>query len=243
MILSNVDELWRKITPEAKINALNKSHSSGVFAALISVIIAGTVAIGLKINFIFWCILLLTPITFQFFSSRSWRNIKPSLILQYLAVRSVVRRFAFIAQAKNLEPEIIFEGTATVEPANPIDIEEVTEMIHNHEEFPVWIALFLDTIVIFKEALGGGQLIYSSPINEHLIFECSNLDNENSTTSEYSTNKEIKLQYTDKREITNIIRLRSAQPASLIIFERKLRFILNPPKISLATEVPDSIKK
>ncbi len=240
MILSNVDDLWRKITPEAKIDALNKSHTNGIFAAIISVIIGATVAIGLKINFIFWTVLILAPITFQFFSSRSWRNIKPSLILQYLAVRSVVRRFAFIAQAKSLEPEIIFNGTVTIEPANPVDIEGVTHMIHNNEKVPVWVALFVDTIIMFKEALGGGQLVFSSPINEHLIFESTNLNNDD---SEYSTNKEIKLKYTDKKKITNIIKLRSPQPAALIIFERKLRFILNPPKISLAEEVPENYVK
>ena len=248
MLLSDPDRLWQKITPEEKINALNKAHTYGVLACVISLVICGAVAIGLKLKLIFWSCLLFTPIIFQFFSSRCWRNLKPSLILQYLAVRSVVRRFAFLEQAKNLEPEIIFPGFVKEEPANKVDLEGISQVIHNNTFIPVWVALFSDTVVIFKESLGGGELVFSAPINEKLVFECENLSSDDELGEEmdnerkdYFSEKEITLQFVDKRSSSNVIKLRSRQKASLLVFERKLRFILNPPKISLVDEVPDHL--
>lgn len=248
MSLSTADTLWQKITPEEKIDALNKAHTAGIFACIVAIFIAASMSIGLQIKFIFWGAILCTPLIFQFFSSRSWRNLKPSLILQYLAVRSVVRRFAFLEQAKNLEPEIIFQGIVREEPANEVDLEGISQVIHNNTPFTAWIALFSDTIIIFKESIGGGELVFSSPINEKLVFECENLNQDEVNELEgekkdYFAEKEITLQYVDKRSTSNVIKLRSKQKASLIVFERKLRYIINPPTISLADEVPDHIKQ
>ncbi|MGI6681009.1 MAG: hypothetical protein ACOX3T_05985 [Bdellovibrionota bacterium] len=250
MLLSDADKLWQKITPEEKIDALNKAHTCGVLACINAVIISGAIAVGLKMKFIFWGVLICTPLIFQFFSSRSWKNLKPSLMLQYLAARSVVRRLAFLEQARNLEPEIIFKGFAKILPANDVDLEGISQAIHNNEFIPVWVSLFSDTIVMFKESQGGGELVFASSINEKLKFECENLNTDETNLmdideekKDYLSEKEITLQYVDTRKSSNIIKLRSKQKASLLVFERKLRYILNPPKVSLAEEMPEWIEK
>ncbi len=247
MLITEPDRLWQKITPEEKINALNKAHTCGILACVISLAVCAAIAIGLKIKAIFWISIACTPLVFQFFSSRCWRDLKPSLILQYLAVRSVVRRFAFLEQAKNLEPEIIFPGFVKEEPANDVDLEGISQVIHDNTFIPVWVSLFSDTIVIFKESTGGGELVFSAPINDKLVFECENLSSEeteelDSEKKDYFSEKEITLQFVDKRSSSNVIKLRSRQKASLLVFERKLRFIINPPKVSLVEEMPDRFK-
>ena len=69
--------------------------------------------------------------------------------------------------------------------------------------------------------------------------ETEELDSEK---KDYFSEKEITLQFVDKRSSSNVIKLRSRQKASLLVFERKLRFIINPPKVSLVEEMPDRFK-
>ena len=77
MLITEPDRLWQKITPEEKINALNKAHTCGILACVISLAVCAAIAIGLKIKAIFWISIACTPLVFQFFSSRCWRDLKP----------------------------------------------------------------------------------------------------------------------------------------------------------------------
>lgn len=238
MLISNPEEIWRKITPEEKIDALNKSHAYGLLSSVIFIIICAAVSVGLRSKYLFWTALISSPMIFQFFSSRVWRDVKPRLILRYLAVRSVVRRFAFSAQSRSLEPELIFEGIVKEVPADTNDIEGVTQTLHHEDEYEVWVALFEDTIVMFKESKGGGQLVFSAPINEKLI--CEYPDDIKQKNYQEVLESEVKLQYTERREMTNIFYLRSKQPASFVVFIGKLNAIINTPKVSLTENAPEN---
>lgn len=232
-------ELWRFIPPEEKIDLLNRAHGQGTLAALISIAVASTCAVGLQLTWLLWGSILVAPLIFQFTAGRAWRDLKPRLMLEYLAARSCARRLAFVQNSRCLTAELIFRGTAT-EYFEESEIQEALEAsFQNQQEEQVWVALFSDVVVVMVERLGGARLKFACTVDDKL-----EIKNESpSGQGDYSVDKVIYLSFTEKTGLKRTISLTSRHPASLIVFEKKLRYFQNPPKVSLAEEIPEFIKE
>lgn len=228
-------DIWRQIPPEEKLEIMSQSHAKGIVTCIMTLIVCGTLAIAIQVPWVLWVSILLTPFTFQLRTNLSWRSLNPSMVLKYLAARSVCRRYAYsAAHSKELDLEVIFPAVIWKDPTlelkeNDADeadkgdklIEEALKSFGKEnisdKKIDVWVALFKDAVVFVKESPNGGQLMFASAINSRLkLHEKSDAEN-----SEYDPNKELIIEQkkTNRKYFWNI---KSKFPASLIVFEKML---------------------
>ncbi len=164
-----VDEIWQSVSLEERLELISRSQASGLIASLVTVFMVGSIAYGLdKISLLvvaFGCAFF----TFPLFSSHTWRTGKPSLILAYLAVRTVARRYAYGFDLPNIDIILIYRAKM-----QPLFATTEEEYAHNKKNFdsgsstrsetPVWVVLMRSGILLLSEKTGGAKLEFVSPI-------------------------------------------------------------------------------
>jgi len=207
-------EAWRQVSPEEKIEMMNRSHAVGVSTAFVSFVILCTLAVAFQTVAIMWSGLIISPLIFQYAAGKAWRDIKPRVMLEYLAARSAARRFAFAEGAKDLHLQLMFRGNASP-MADRGDIEKALEVaLQSTHQAETWIALFQDTVVMIHEHPGGASLAFGREINERLKIESS--DN-----GGYSNEKHLIFSAKDKFGEEQKIKVTSRYPGALAVFEKR----------------------
>jgi hypothetical protein len=217
MLTVDTNEIWKQIPPEEKFEMMNKAHSTGVLAAVIVIVVASTVAVGLQIVAILWASLIMSPFIFQFAAGKVWRDLRPRTILEYLGARAAARRYAFTSHSKDLSVSMIFRGHLERQFDNDAIQEALEAAVSNTRESAVWVALFHDAVIMMSEKAGGAQLKFSHLIDDKLKVEATSPDG-----ADYSNNKELSLTYKDRSGDVKRYKLTSRYPAALIVFEKKL---------------------
>src|SRR5262245_17453106 len=105
-------EAWRQIPPEEKFALMSRAHGSGILACGITIILGCTLAVGLHMPWLMWGSMIASPLIFQFAAGKAWRDLRPKIMLEYLAARSAARRYAYTADSKDLTVSLIFRGHA-----------------------------------------------------------------------------------------------------------------------------------
>lgn len=237
-------ELWRQIPPEEKFAIMARAHSKGVLASLVTIAVGATIAIGLQLSELMWASFLLCPLVFQFAAGKAWRDLRPRVMLEYLAARSAARRYAFTANAKELDLTMMFRGHLEHQfgEGEEATQEALEAMVANAKDAEVWVALFNDALVMMSEELGGATAQFAHVINEKMKVESRTLDER----GDYSNAKELTIWGSKgKRFDTQVIKLTSHQPAALIVFEKKLRQLIevnanNKDKDADVDAIPES---
>lgn len=213
-------EVWRQIPPEEKLLLMSRAQGNGIMASVITVIVACTVAVGLKIPALIWVSLIVSPLIYQVTASKAWRDLRPKIMLEYLAARSAARRYAYAANAQDLGVAFLFRGEAE-ELFDKDHMQDAIEaIIDNNNDSSVWIALFNDALVLLAEQRGGAKCELAALLNEKMQMEVKNAENE----GDYSNNKEIYLTVVPERG-TIIRRLKITSrncPAALVVLEKKI---------------------
>lgn len=214
----NAEELWRQIPPEEKLTLMANAHSRGVAAGAAVIGIASTLAVGFHCEALMWISFVISPLVFQFAAGKAWRDQKPKLMLRYLAAHSAARRYAFIAMSKELVLSCIFRGTLEeIFERDQVD-SALEARAKGDSRSEVWVILFVDSVVIIKEAVGGAELKFAHLLNDKL-----SVRGESPSGEEYSTDHEVHFTYTPRgSEVQKHIKLTSSHPAALIVFEKKL---------------------
>lgn len=215
----NDTDAWRTIPPEVKLELMNRSHARGIAAAAGMILLAASVAIGLQMPWIFWGSFFLSPVIFQIISGKAWRRVKPQTVLRYLAARSAARRYAFTANANDLQLHLIMEGKLE-RIYNPDEEAEIydSESIPDIKPKDVWIVVFADVVVMLEERRGGARVAFISLLDENLNISSDSPDGE-----EYSRNKAILLSLHIKSSDSQIrYRVTSKYPGALIVCEKKM---------------------
>lgn len=164
-----VDEIWQSVSLEERLELISKSHASGLISSIVTIFMVGSIAYGLdKISLLvvaFGCAFF----TFPLFSSHTWRTGKPSLILAYLAVRTVARRYAYGFDLPNIDIILIYR--AKMKPLYNSTEEEYSHKKRNFDSessksssVPVWVVLMRSGILLLSEKSGGAKLEFVSPI-------------------------------------------------------------------------------
>lgn len=214
------NEAWRVVPPEEKLALMAQAHSDGFLTALGMVAVAGTVSVALQLPIIFWSALFASPLVFQFSAGKTWRNLRPKTLLEYLAARSAARRYAFTKKAKDLGITLMFRGRIE-EKRDPDDPQSaIAEAYSAIEEASnatlMWIVLLNDSVIIMSEQQGGARLELGQLLNEKLT-----IDGEG---AEYSNGRSILLSYDDAKTFTRrTFRITSPYPGCLNVFEQKMR--------------------
>jgi hypothetical protein len=175
-------------------------------------------AVGLREQEIMWLALLLLPIVFQQSASKRWRELKPRTILEYLAVRSAARRFAFAARARDLSVHLILRGNWTEDRLN--EAGQVSSFETGVSSRAVWLILLGDCLVCLSEGTHGATLEYGAHLRDELEMQ--------SVVGESSKGKQLPLrelrfwkQSTTQGRIS--CRFTTPFPGALVVFEHLLQ--------------------
>ena len=222
---SSIDqEIWRQIPPEEKFELMSRAHAKGIMSAGITIIIASTIAVGLKLSWFMWGSFIAAPFIFQFAAGKEWRGLRPRLMLHYLAARSATRRYAFNVRCQDLTPKFMFKGHLE-EMFDQDHLQEALEaMVDNTREAEVWVSLFSDAVVMIAERAGGAEMKLGHLLDDKLIVQSSSGGGAN----DYKNGREIFLTVKEKNRDdspSKQYRLTSKYPAALVVFEKKLKML------------------
>lgn len=235
MIAIDGKDLWRQIPPEEKFEMIAKSHSRGFMSAFTAVVVCCTLAVGLRVPWLIWTSLIVSPLIFQFTAGKAWRALRPRTMLEHLAVRSAARRYAFAHHSKDLGIVTVFRGTLEEQFAED-NIEQALEAaVENLKESAVWVALFNDAVIMLTERAGGADLRFA-----HLIDDELDVTSESPQSGkEYASDHTVLLRFPDLRtNLPRTFRLTSKHPAALIVFEKKLLQLKTQVKQPAAGSLP-----
>lgn len=210
-------ELWRQVPPEEKLELLSKAHTAGVISMLGLILCGATLAVGLRQEWFLWGPLIASPLVFQVAAGRKWREVRPRVMLEYLAARSAARRFAFTAKAKDLSLKLMFRGYVSEVFDDDAVQEKLEASISANKESAVWIALFGDAVVLISERAGGATAEFAQPLTEKLGVQVRNPE---SAKSAYTAGKEVILSYHSRLLGHRRIRVTSRYPAAMVVFEK-----------------------
>lgn len=215
MDATDSNDLWRFIPPEEKVQALTKSQSSGFSASLFAIAVAATLAVGLQEVWLFYGSLIVSPLIYQLAAGRSWRKLKPKMMLEYLAARSAARRYAFSVKGEELTIKLMFRGTVSEEFKRDELNQALEDSVFGNKEAAVWISLFPDSVILMQEHPGGAMIRFGHLINDKL--EVS------STSDGYDNDMEVILSSNDiKRPTDKRYKIKSDSPAALTVFLKRL---------------------
>jgi len=213
----SLTDVWRQIPPEEKLELMARAQAKGTSASLVLIVISGTLAVGLKIPWIFWFAFLGVPFVFQFSSAKAWRDVKPRSILEFLAARSAARRYAFSTSCKDLTISMMFKGTLHAKYDSEQEQEELEARVSNTLENEVWVALFPDTVIMISERRGGAKLQFAHAIDDKLHINAVGYDTPG------VQERAVELSYIGREGITFKFNLTSKYPAALLVFEKKVK--------------------
>lgn len=172
-----IDDAWNAVALEERLELLSRAHANGVAAGIATILLLGTIGYGFDQIY-----LLLVGIAVAFFSvpmfmSYSWRRAKPAVILAYLAVRTVARRYAYGYNLTDLDIILIYRGNMR----EVFDNRETEEMVKRQQEVSfdstnpddmsksVWICLLRGAVVLLSERAGGAKLEFICPITNEVV--------------------------------------------------------------------------
>ena len=219
-------QIWRVIPPEEKIEAMAQAHSRGIMTSLCIILLGCTLAVGFKFSLLMWGSFLLAPLIFQMTAGKAWRDIRPRIMLEYLAARSAARRYAFAAGSKELDLNLMFRAQMVLEKPESEDgpgadlqrrLQEATDQIR---EVQVWVALFKDTVVLMSEEPGGAKLQFSHMLDDKLVVAG---DSESESESDYSEDRRVAITAQDKLWNGRTFKLQSKYPAALVVLEKVMQ--------------------
>ncbi len=166
----SVDDAWNAVALEERLELVSKAQAHGLIGCTCSVLLIGTIAYGFDAIWLLWAGMATVPFVFPLFASYSWRRGKPALILAYLAVRAVARRYAYGYNLTDLDIVLIYRGTmkelfktkeeeALSKHKQTIDFEAPVET-----DKLVWICLLRGGVLVLSERAGGAKLEFITPI-------------------------------------------------------------------------------
>ena len=166
----SIRDAWNIVPVDERLELLAKAQAEGVLAGFAALLLMGAIAYGFDMIWILGCGAVGAVLVFPLFSSYSWRRTKPKAILEYLAAKSVARRYAYEARCGDFEVKLMFKGMMERIYANEEERHlakqksNLGEASHFDEAKEVWIVLMRGALAILSERLGGAKLEFITPI-------------------------------------------------------------------------------
>jgi len=211
----NHQEFWGKIPPEEKLLILHQAQAGGTTMALLIVLAASGIAIGFHTPWVFWGSLIISPVVYKTIAKGRFNKYKSNLMLRYLAARSAARRYAYRYGAVDMTLILLFRGVVVISAGT----SSQDESDDASRPLAVWIALFRDTIIVIGEGNGGARLYLAQNLERGLAIEGSSPDGE----GEYSQSRVVTLR---SERFASSYRLTSNTPGALVVFEKKVRALM-----------------
>jgi len=164
MSVVNETSGWRLIPPEEKLELLEICQGAGLTAVGWMIFFSSILSLGYYQIWILVLAFLFAPLAYTVISNKEWNRLSCERTLLYLAARSAARRFAYALGSNDLEPKLLFRGILEEHYQHTVEPELVGE-------FPVWISLFQDCLVVIQEKKGGAILRFGTMIGPRLEIE------------------------------------------------------------------------
>lgn len=230
--LISIDNAWQSVSLEERLELISRAHATGVVASISSMLLIGCVAYGFDKIWLLAVGAASSIFVFPLFTSYSWRREKPALILAYLAVRAVSRRYAYAYNIPDIDIVFIYR-TKMKEIFS--DVEE--EALHKQQERvdfdtnledrkDVWVVLMRGGIVILSEKLGGARLEFSTAITGETVI-AKPPANETGWSD-----RAIRIEGVLASKGRAVI-LDSKYPAAQYVFEKKLQILIEEQKAAI----------
>jgi hypothetical protein len=238
----SVDDAWNAVALEERLELLSRTHAHGILAGVACFLLLGTVAYGFDEIYLLFGGFIAAFFVVPMFMSYSWRRGKPALILAYLAVRTVSRRYAYGYNLSDLDIVLIYRGRMREIYRD----REQEEMIRQRQEVDftsapdddekqVWITLLRGAVVLLSERDGGAKLEFIAPVTNELVLRKPRAEEEGSDSA-------IVLEGTQMSKGRTVI-IESRSYGAQYVFERQLGRLIAEykPPISLYHGAKDDI--
>ncbi len=228
----SVQHAWNSVALEERLELVSKCQADGLLAALTFTFMMGAVAYGFDKIYLLLGALLAATLIMPMFSSHTWRRGKPALILQYLAARSIARRYAYGFGITDLDIVLIFRGTMARQFITPEDEmaymsnEDVELDTQTQGDKQVWICLMRAGLVLLSEKNGGAKMEFCSQIAQDTV--CHQMRDENGQLTGALT-----VTGSGQAKGRKVV-LSSRHAGAMYVFEKQL--------LRLVQEAPDSRK-
>jgi len=177
-----IDDVWQSVALEERLELISRCQASGFLAATVNLMVVGSIAYGLDKIWLLVAALASSSFVFPLFSSFTWRSGKPSLILAYLAVRTMARRYAYSYDFPNLDIVLIFKGSykelfdnreqeELYKQKQKIDYDEMGAEFKN-----VWVVLMRGGMLLMSERRGGAKVEFASMISHESVVKNTEKD-------------------------------------------------------------------
>lgn len=216
----SIKDAWNVVPVDERLELLARAQAEGLLAGGACLLMMGAIGYGFDIIWILAGGAVGAILVFPLFSSYSWRRTKPKAILEYLAARSVARRYAYEARCGDFDVVLMFKGLlermyATEEEKHLAkQRSDLGEASHFDDAKEVWIVLMRGALAILSERYGGAKLEFLSPIAPEMMTRKAK------ATDPVSEKAVIVVAAGAKAGQT--IALTSKYPASLYVFEKQL---------------------
>ena len=225
----SVQNAWNSVALEERLELVSRCQANGLLGSLTFMVMIGAVAYGFDAFYMLALALGGALIVHPMFSSYTWRREKPALILQYLAARSICRRYAYGFSIGDLDIVLLFKGemeklfVSEEEELAHLSNQEVTLDTSTGNTIPVWVCLLRGGVAMISEKRGGAKLEFITPIGRDLSLK---------TSTDRDGNATGVLKITGCGPSKNkSVALRSRYPAAMYVFEKQLQ--------RLVEEAPD----
>lgn len=225
----SVQNAWNSVSLEERLELVSRCQANGLFGSLTFMVMIGAVAYGFDAFYMLALALGGALIVHPMFSSYTWRREKPALILQYLAARSICRRYAYGFNISDLDIILLFKGEmeklfiSEEEQLDHLTHQDVTLDTPAGNVIPVWVCLLHGGVVMISEKRGGAKLEFVTPISRDLSLRAS-------TDREGNSTGVLKITGCGPSKSKSVA-LTSRYPAAMYVFEKQLQ--------RLVEEAPD----
>lgn len=220
----SVKNAWNAVALEERLELVSRAKAQGLVAGVCFILLTGSIGYGFdRIEFLFGG-MLASLFVGQLFSFYSWRSNKPEAILEYLAARSVARRYAYGYRMPDLDVVLIFRGFyeqiftdeelgQLYESTKTVDFS--TKAASKKE---VWICLMRGAVVILSERRGGAKLEFICPVTAEAVLRKPRPDEEVSDEA-------LVLEGCGPTK-GRIAAITSQYPGAFLVFEKQLQRLL-----------------
>ena len=171
----NIDHAWQSVTLEERLELLQRAQANGFMASALATLVIGSVAYGLDQIWLLFFGAGMSLFFFPMFSRYTWSREKPTLILAYLAARSMSRRFAYAYNIPDINTLFIYRAQLKelfidAEQSQKILGKDDFSLDNQSEEFKdVWVILMRGGLVVLSECVGGAKMELLTHLNQESV--------------------------------------------------------------------------
>lgn len=161
----NLEKAWNAVSLEERIELVSRVKAEAIVAAMAVALFGGAIAYGFNQVILLAVAGALALVSFPIYASYSWRQKKPSLVLRYLAIRSVARRWAFNLGYADYDIVLVFRGSVEIKKSEDDEKNEpqtVDLLYSNDPRQPAWICLMRGGLVVLTEQRGGAKAEFAT---------------------------------------------------------------------------------